>query len=511
MKNSFYQVVFFFTLGLSLLISSCGTTTAVADTQTDTYVPKTENTATENQEPQETLPPETIENSVVNNEDTEEEQAERISGDEILQNTVDEHDFDSFTEPFVREAPFQSADNTTKDTDLMDESSISIDKDNSDDSSPIISTESQHEEHSLDDTQIENIGYNVPEDESKTPDVSVAGEEEAEEEMEESHAPSAVQNEIRGNLEEDSLNDESVTDTAPPLSVIIPSRSMTVKNNQYVDIVYPGNGWIYMGETEASSKFRYFGRKLGTADTTFTLRSVKPGNTMLHFYKNDALTAEYIDDYLEVQVENESAPAGERATAPSYAQAVPPKQTRYKTQFEGDISEQEEINTSSVAEASLQSGQDAISYPDADTDTSYTDESEIRTVVQDTNAGTETEPQETSPQTGGEKQSNGSATTALGSADTSKTLLEQAKESLSNKNYETALTQIQSYLDSQNTKIDEALYVQGQILEADSSVRNIKGAIDSYNTLIKRYPASQFWQAANKRKIYLSRYYVNIY
>lgn len=505
MKNSFYQVVLFFTLGLSLLISSCGTTAAIADAQTDTYVPKTENTATENQETQETLPPENIENSVVNNEDTEEEQAERISGDEILQNTVDEHDFDSFTEPFVREAPFQSADNTTKDTDLMDESSISIDKDNSDDSSPIISTEPQHEEHSLDDTQIENIGYNVPEEESKTSDVSVAEEAETEEEMEESHETPAAQNEIKGNLEEDFLNNESVTDTAVPPSVIIPSRSMTVKNNQYVDIVYPGNGWIYMGETETSDKFRYFGRKLGTADTTFTLRSVKPGSTILHFYKNDALTAEYIDDYLEVQVENESAPAGERATAPSYAQAVPPKQTRYKTQFEGDIRKQEEINTSSGTEASLPSGQDAISY--TDTDTSYTDESEIRTVVQDT----ETEPQEISQQAEEEKQSNGSTTSALGSADTSKTLLEQAKESLSNKNYETALTQIQSYLDSQNTKIDEALYVQGQILEADSSVRNIKGAIDSYNTLIKRYPASQFWQAANKRKIYLSRYYVNIY
>lgn len=505
MKNRFYRVVFFFTLGLSLLISSCGTTAAVADAQTDTYVLKTETTATANQDAQESLSQETIENNVANNEDTEEEQAEKISGDEILQNTVDEHDFVSFTEPVVREAPFQSADNATKDTDLIEKSPI--DKDNSDDSSPIISTEPQLDEQGLDDTQIENISYNVSEEENKTPDVSVVEEAETDEEIEETPA---TQNKIKENLEEeDSLNDERVTNTAENPSVIIPSRSMTVKNNQYVDIAYPGTGWIYMGETEASGKFRYFGRKLGTADTTFTLRSVKPGNTMLHFYKNDALTAEYIDDYLEIQVEEESAPSGERATAPSYAQAVPPKQTRYKIQFEDDISEQEESNTNSSTEASLTNDQAAVSYPSADTDTSYADESGIRTVVQDTNA--DTEPQETSRQTGGEKQSNGNNQSAQDNADTSKTLLEQAKKSLSDKNYELALTQIQSYLDSQNTKIDEALYVQGQILEADSNVRDIKSAIDSYNTLIKRYPASQFWQAANKRKIYLSRYYVNIY
>ena len=90
-------------------------------------------------------------------------------------------------------------------------------------------------------------------------------------------------------------------------------------------------------------------------------------------------------------------------------------------------------------------------------------------------------------------------------------LLEQAKESLKNKDYENALNEIQEYLDTKNTKIDEALYIQGQILEADSRVRNIKSAIDSYDSLIKHYPASRFWQDANKRKIYLNRYYINIY
>ena len=89
--------------------------------------------------------------------------------------------------------------------------------------------------------------------------------------------------------------------------------------------------------------------------------------------------------------------------------------------------------------------------------------------------------------------------------------MEQAKKDFEAKSYAQALSEVQQYLDTQNTRIDEALFLQGQILEADSEVKNIKSAIDSYNSLIKNYPASTFWQEANRRKIYLNRYYVNIY
>ena len=95
--------------------------------------------------------------------------------------------------------------------------------------------------------------------------------------------------------------------------------------------------------------------------------------------------------------------------------------------------------------------------------------------------------------------------------DPSKSLLDQAKNSLKNKKYQLALAQIRAYLDTANTKLDEAFYVQGQILEADSDVRNIRSAIDSYETVIKKYPASKFWNQANKRKIFLNRFYINIY
>lgn len=339
--------------------------------------------------------------------------------------------------------------------------------------------------------------------------------------------------------ESESQNDSSVDVFKNP-SVIIPSRSMRVKNNQYLDVIYPGNGWIYIGETGKTPLFRYFGRMLGNSDTKFTLRSMKSGKTYLHFYKNDVLTASYIDDYLEVDVIEENAVSTEKATAPSYAEVVPPKPVRAVTEILLD-SENTEKNSNTTAEknsendyskakkssSEVESNQKREENPNSDSNSSENstpiDDKKVKTVIQNKdskNTGEEntilqqiSEPtttvfaQEKTDKTS-TKSSNSLAEINL---DPTKSLLEQAKQSLSEKKYELALAQIQAYMDSSSENFDEALYVQGQILEADSPIRNIKSALDSYDTLIKRYPASKYWSNANKRKIFLNRFYINIF
>ena len=80
------------------------------------------------------------------------------------------------------------------------------------------------------------------------------------------------------------------------------SRSVSLKVSEYLDISYPGNGWIFMGATDNSKNITYFGRKLGTQNTNFSLQARIPGTKILHFYKNDNLTNQIIDDYIEVRV-----------------------------------------------------------------------------------------------------------------------------------------------------------------------------------------------------------------
>ena len=346
---------------------------------------------------------------------------------------------------------------------------------------------------------------------------------------------------------EEKADTEAKTEQQPDVfknpAVIVPSRSMTVKNKQYIEVTYPGSGWVFLGETAKDPLFRYFGRKLGNSDTKFTLRSTKAGKTYLHFYKNDVLTSTYIDDYLEVEVENQDAKSNEKATAPSYAEVVPPKPVRTVTQITPEQNAQAQTQAQTQAQAQAQSAEPQAQTKKETKTTAQTkpsvqqekksstenaDDKNVKTVIQDTSSPKESVQTESTPvsspvqkttidapktntETAKEAEPEQSSANSTIKIDRSKNLLEEAKKSLKDKKYELALAQIQAYLDSSSAKIDEALYVQGQILEADSPVKNIKNALDSYDTLTKRYPASKFWGPANKRKIFIKRFYIDIY
>ena len=337
--------------------------------------------------------------------------------------------------------------------------------------------------------------------------------------------------------EDDSASSEAEAAVIPlAAQKAVPSRSVTIKNNQYLDIVYPGSGWVYLGETEENRDqkkqpiFSYFGRKLGTADTTFTLRSRKSGTTLLHFYKNDALTGQYIDDYLAVTIENESAKAGVRASAPAYAEVVPPKPTRQTRQsYENIVSAPMAAAGESANQAATgnentetaQVGQKAEADSRQKTASSSTsptpapEDKGVKTVIQTTESSPagDSKTISTAPSYGGTQNTSdtSSATASPTSEDESNLdLLEQAKRSYAAQQYETALDQVQRYLQDASSKIDEALFLQGQIWEAESSVKNIRSAIDSYESLTKNYPMSSLWGKANNRIIYLKRFYIEI-
>ena len=89
-------------------------------------------------------------------------------------------------------------------------------------------------------------------------------------------------------------------------------------------------------------------------------------------------------------------------------------------------------------------------------------------------------------------------------------LLELAQKLYESKNFENALKAINTFFDKASKNLDKGLYLQGQILEEKSSVQNIKDAVESYELLVKNYPASKYWEKAKKRSIYLRRFYINI-
>ena len=271
---------------------------------------------------------------------------------------------------------------------------------------------------------------------------------------------------------------------------IIPSRSVTLKKFEYLDVTYPGSGWIYMGLTDNSKDIAYFGRKLGTKDTKFTLQARAAGTKIIHFYRNDPLTGQYLDDYIEVIIQSENGSNKTHIEAPEYK--LPVKKIEKPVKQIEEQSEETEAKTEvetvkpEVEKKPVEKSVPAKPVP----------------VVSEKKQVEETPAQKENEQT---VQTENSVQTP-----NSQTLLKEAQLLYNEKEYKASLSKLNQFFELSTDNRDEALYLKGQILEEKSDVRDIKGAIDAYSTLTKNYPASKYWDSANKRIIYLKRFYLEV-
>ena len=309
----------------------------------------------------------------------------------------------------------------------------------------------------------------------------------------------------------------------------IPSRDMKMQKNQFLEVSYPGSGWIYLGDDTGRESFSYMGRKIGSTETVFTLRSKLEGEALLHFYKNDALTGTVIDDYLKIIVQGKST-TNDRVKAPSYALVVPPKPQRkaadqtplventkiFSASHETDktpetqrtnITQNQEQKQPSIAKASAK-----------DNLQDFNEESGSKTVIQNTQTKAEIEedpdmfvgeaevedlmnPSET------KSSENLIPSNELNSSDQ---ILELANKCFSEGKYKETLAHLDDFFEKATTRIDEGLFLKGRTLETPSEVRNIKEALDTYETIVNQYPQSIDWEKAKERVIYLKKFYFNI-
>ena len=306
---------------------------------------------------------------------------------------------------------------------------------------------------------------------------------------------------------------------------VIPSRSVNVAKNQYLDVVYPGGGWIYLGETDGTKLLSFFGKKLGETDTTFTLRAKNAGKAVLHFYKNDILTGDAIDDWLEVIVEDKVGSAAERITAPSYADIVPPRPAHSDSEAPEENAEAAPFETAKNGTESFSGMTESgapVSEQAADSESGASGAREMKQASADENNAVlsqnamrqaSADENDSASSQSAQKQT-GSASAADLSADDyvldESGLLEKAKSAYDKKNYARALALLDLFFARATSRLDEGLYLKGQALEAKSDLQNIKGAIGAYDELLQKWPESKQWQSARKRSIYLKRMYVDI-
>ncbi len=88
--------------------------------------------------------------------------------------------------------------------------------------------------------------------------------------------------------------------------------------------------------------------------------------------------------------------------------------------------------------------------------------------------------------------------------------LSRAKKASDEKNYTEMYNNLQNFLLLAETNRDEGLFLMAQLYEGNSEYRNIKKSVETYEELTNSYPLSKYWDDANKRVIYLKRFYINI-
>ncbi len=288
--------------------------------------------------------------------------------------------------------------------------------------------------------------------------------------------------------------------------IIVPSRSVSLKKGETLVITYPGNGWIYMGSTSEYNNLASRGRKLGTTDTKYTLLAKESGTQIHHFYKVDNLTGDYIDDYIEVTVLEKKGKSSTVVNAPDYSEIVPKKPETPAKASPKAAPKKEPEEEAAAAET-----------PVPATDTTYkTKESEktntqpVPEAIVEPQAEAEAENEDSVIEIETEDaviviDENNENAAELDS------IMDQARSSLSAKKYDDAYPALIQYLELSTDNRDEALYLLGQILESNSKYRDIKQAVETYQTLCDNYPASKYWDKANKRIVYLKRFYINIH
>lgn len=259
--------------------------------------------------------------------------------------------------------------------------------------------------------------------------------------------------EITGEMPQADILPETSQEIEPLIESepIIIGQSIEVNEGQYLDILFPGQGWIYLGEVSATEPpvVNFSARQTEGADTLFVLQSKNIGSTVLHFYKQDVLENAYIDEYIEIIVMSEYGSGDSNISI-----------------LAGGL-EETLSGVSSEPEVSL------VQIPEREI---FEDES-ISTIEAEVSLNA---------------------------------LFEQAQIAYNEQRYTDSLALLDNYFAQSINQLDRAWFLYGQIYEANSDLQNIRKALDAYETLVSIFPDSNLWNEAKDRTTYIERFYFNI-
>lgn len=321
--------------------------------------------------------------------------------------------------------------------------------------------------------------------------------------------------------ETDSTEEETETFEESELELlyesIVPSRKITINLGEKLIITYPGVNWKFYGITDKSKDLELLKRTIIKTNTAFEFVSKKDGTKILHFYKLDNLTQNYIDDFIEIQIisnnesdvieitdENEEIKTSSKQPektvkkAPEYKKIESPKKIGTKKNQE---KKENPVQKTEVEQEKLIEEKQIIQ--------NKTENQKEEKSIESKENVAEKEPAKSIEKLEQieENIENKELQKELTESEIN-SLLTEAQNLYNQKKYKDSLQKVQLFLEYSPSKRDDALFLQAQLYETQSEIKDIKKAINIYNTIINNYPTSKHWDNSNKRVIYLNRFYL---
>jgi hypothetical protein len=294
-----------------------------------------------------------------------------------------------------------------------------------------------------------------------------------------------------------------------PTPTITPSRRVDLVKGQTLEALYPGSGWVYLGDVSAQNGLSYQTRKLDKTDTLFTFKALKPGTYLLEFTRFDVLEDSYASDVLSVTVADALGGKSEKVRAPDYRNSADqsatvqstPTQAVASPAVQGTSTAQSNPAQSTLASGQTQNAQQSMVNPLSQTAS-----------TPKASAGMTEEPTLSSQPVASATNvsSIASSSTASSPALDAASLLEQARKSLAGGDAGSALVALDNFFAIAADSLDEGLFLRGQAYEANGASRDIRKALATYETLISAYPDSARWPEADARARYIKQFYLKI-
>ena len=311
------------------------------------------------------------------------------------------------------------------------------------------------------------------------------------------------------NLDKDIVSEEKIKDIEPDrVFSEFPStepddskeekatRSVKLYTGQRLEVVYPGEGWVYLGESSAQKGIKYQQRKLQSGTSIFHFGAVDEGSYILNFSHFDVFSDNFISDSIAVHVEKAKTKLSNTVKVPDYKGAVNTAKELEKKESLidkknkiGHENESKKDIESSKSDAGAMSGTPLKAESSAKKNENSTvyDSPDILTVT--------------------EKSESKTAGKDLKSASE---VLDMIRGYISEGNAANALNLAEDFFKNYSVNLDEALFLRGQAYELNGPNKNVKKALEAYQTLVKAYPESKFWDKADARIRYIKKFYIDI-